>query len=85
MVIFLGYEFSSNIMGIQEGYNKNFHIKSIEYYEKFDFFMIVLIYKDGDIRVMLVSNCGLVEILVLKFVIPVACTYGEPLCDEVGA
>jgi hypothetical protein len=27
----------------------------------------------------------LVEILVLKFVIPVACTYGEPLCNEVGA
>ena len=26
----------------------------------------------------------MVEILVLKFVIPVACTYGEPLCDEVG-
>ena len=25
------------------------------------------------------------KILVLKFVIPVACTYGEPLCDEVGA
>ena len=47
--------------------------------------MIVLRYKDGDIRVMLVSNCRLVEILVLKFVIPVACTYGEPLCDEVGA
>ena len=41
--------------------------------------------KDGDIRVMLVSNCVLVEILVLKFVIPEACTYGEPLCDEVGA
>ena len=47
--------------------------------------MIVLRYEDGDIRVMLVSNCGLVRILVLKFVIPVACTYGEPLCDEVGA
>ena len=47
--------------------------------------MIVLRYKDGDIRVMLVNNCGLVEILVLKFVIPVACTYGEPLCDEVTA
>ena len=47
--------------------------------------MIVLRYKDGDIGVMLVSNCGLVEILVLKFVIPVACTYGEPLCDEFGA
>ena len=47
--------------------------------------MIVLRYKDGDIRVMLVSNCGLAEILVLKFVIPVACTCDEPLCDEVGA
>ena len=34
MVIFLGYEFSPNMMGIQEGYNKNFHIKSVEYYEK---------------------------------------------------
>ena len=39
--------------------------------------MIVLRYKDGDIRVMLVSNCGLVEILVLKFASPVACTYGK--------
>ena len=47
--------------------------------------MIVLRYKDGDIRVILVSKCGLVEILVLKFVTPVACTYGEPLCDEVRA
>ena len=43
--------------------------------------MIVLRYGDGDIRVMLVGSCGLVEILVLRFVIPVACTYGEPLCD----
>ena len=47
--------------------------------------MIVLKYKDGDIRVMLVSNCGFIEIIDLKFVILVACTYGEPLCDEVGA
>ena len=47
--------------------------------------MIVLRYKDSDIKVMLVSNCGLVEILVLKSVIPIARTYGEPLCDEVGA
>jgi hypothetical protein len=47
--------------------------------------MIVLSYKDGDIRDMLVSNCGLTEIVVLKFVILVACTYGEPLCEEVGA
>ena len=42
--------------------------------------MIVLRYKDGDMRVMLVSNSEFE-----KFVIPVACTYGEPLCDEVGA
>ena len=47
--------------------------------------MVVLRYKDSDIRVMLVSKCGLVEILVLKFVIRIACTYGEPLCEEVGA
>ena len=47
--------------------------------------MIVLRYENGDIRVMLVSNCGSIRILVLKFVIPIACTYGEPLCDEVGA
>ena len=36
IIIFLGYEFSPNIIGTQEGYNKNFHIKCIEYYEKFD-------------------------------------------------
>ena len=47
--------------------------------------MIVLRYKDGDIRFMLVSNCGFVEILALKLVIPVGCTYGEPLCVEVRA
>ena len=48
---------------------------------------IVLRYKDGDIRVMLVSNCGLVEILVLKFVIPIACTYGteDATTDDGGA
>ena len=47
--------------------------------------MIVWRYKYGDIRVMLVGSYGLVEILVLRFVIPVTCTYGEPLCNEVGA
>ena len=36
MVICFGYEFSTDMMGIQEGYNENFHIKCIEYYEKFD-------------------------------------------------
>ena len=50
MVIGLGYEFSPNIMGIQEGYNKNFHIKCIEYYEKFDSVHVVLRCRDGDIK-----------------------------------
>ena len=36
MVICFGYKISPNMMGIQEGYNKNFHIKCVEYYEKFD-------------------------------------------------
>ena len=36
MAMCLGYEFGPNMMGIQEGYNKNFHIKCIGYYEKFD-------------------------------------------------
>ena len=41
--------------------------------------MIVLRYEDGDI-----SHASRV-VAMLKFVFPVACTYGEPLCDEVGA
>ena len=36
MVIYFGYKFSPNMIGIQEGYNKNSHIKCIEYYGKFD-------------------------------------------------
>ena len=55
MVVCFGYETSPNMMGIQDGYNKNFHIKCIEYYVKFDYLMIVLRYEDGDIRVMLVE------------------------------
>ena len=31
-----GYKIGLDMMGIQVGYNKNFHIKCIEYYEKFD-------------------------------------------------
>ena len=33
MVICFGYKTSPNMMGIQDGYNKNFHMKCIEYYE----------------------------------------------------
>ena len=34
--IFFGYKISPNMIGIQDGYNKNYHRKCIEYYEKFD-------------------------------------------------
>ena len=34
--IFFGYKISSNMMGIQVGYNKNYHIECIEYYDKID-------------------------------------------------
>ena len=52
MVICFGYEFSPNMMGIQEGYNKNFHIKSIEYYEKFD-----SLYLFWDINMVILESC----------------------------
>ena len=84
MAIFLGYEFSPNMMGIQEGYNRNFHIRASNNMRSW-IPCTVLRYKDGDIRVMLVSNCGLVRILVLRFVFPKACMYGLLLCDEIGA
>ena len=52
IVIFLGYEFSPNMMGIQEGYNKNIHIKSIEYYEKFDSLHLF-----WDIKMVILESC----------------------------
>jgi hypothetical protein len=36
-------------------------------------------------REVLVNDCGLVRILVSRFVIPEACMYGLSLCYEVGA
>ena len=36
MVIYFGYEISPNMMGNQDGYNKNFYIECIKNYEKFD-------------------------------------------------
>ena len=52
MVVFFGYEFSPNIMGIQEGYNKNFHIKCIEYYEKLDSLWLFL-----DMKMVILESC----------------------------
>ena len=34
--IYFGYKISPNMMGIQDVYNKNFHIECIKNYEKFD-------------------------------------------------
>ena len=34
---------------------------------------------------VLVNDCGLVRILVLRFVILEACMYGLSLCDEIRA
>ena len=55
MVIFLGYEFIPNMMGIQEGYNKNFHIEVHWILWEVWFLMIVLRYEDDDIWIMLVE------------------------------
>ena len=34
--IFYGYKISPNMMGIQVGYNKNYHRKWIKYYDQLD-------------------------------------------------
>ena len=73
------------MMSIQVGYNKNYHKKVHWVLGEVWYLIIVLRYEDSDIRVMLVELLWNWEMLVLKLVIPVACTYGEPLCDEVRA
>ena len=57
MVICFGYKISPNMIGIQEGYNKKLSYKEHWILWEVWFLMIVLRYEDGDIRVMLVSNC----------------------------
>ena len=83
MAICLSYEFSPNMMGIQEGYNKNFH-EDHWIYEKFDS-LHFLRYKYGYIRVMLVSNCCLLRIFALRFVIPKHARMVSRWCYEIGA
>ena len=48
----IGYKFSPNMIGIQEGYNKNFHIKCIEYYEKFDTWLLF-----WDMKMVILESC----------------------------
>ena len=52
MVICFGYEISPNMMGIQEGYNENFHRKFIEYYEKFDSLWLF-----WDMKMVILESC----------------------------
>ena len=52
MVIFFGYEISPNMIGVQDGYNKNFHIECIEYYEKFDAWWLF-----WDMEVIISKSC----------------------------
>ena len=47
--------------------------------------IIVLRYGGDNIKVMLVEVVVNLKNTCVKFVILVACMYGEPLCDEVGA
>ena len=76
------YEISPKVIDIQEGYNKNFH-------EETWFLVIVLRYDDSNMWVMLMSNCALVRILMLRFVIPYASTkvnsYAMKLYPTYGA
>ena len=51
MAICLGYEFSPNMMGIQEGYNKNFH-EDHWIYEKFDSLQLF-----WDIKMVILESC----------------------------
>ena len=55
MVIFFGYETSPNMIGIQDGNNKNLTYKVHWILWEVLFLTIVLRYEDGDIRVMLVE------------------------------
>ena len=51
ITIFLGYEFSPNMMGIQEGYNKNLH-EDHWIYEKFDSLHLF-----WDIKMVILESC----------------------------
>ena len=52
MVIFFGYKISPNMIGIQDGYNKNYHKKCIEYYEKFDTWWLF-----WDMKMVILESC----------------------------
>ena len=51
-VIIYGHKVGPRIMSIQDRYNKNYHIKCIEYYEKFDSSWLF-----GDIKMVILDSC----------------------------
>ena len=69
--IFYGYKIGPNMMGIQVGYNKNYHRKCIKHYDQFDAWWLF-----WDIKVVMLGLWNW-EILLLKLASPVACTYGK--------
>ena len=48
----IAYKISPNMMGIQDGYNKNFHKKCIGYYEKFDTWWLF-----WDMKMVILESC----------------------------
>jgi hypothetical protein len=78
---------SSKVIDIQEGYNKTFHE---DHWTNWTWFLVIVSrHDDSNMWVMLVSNYALVGILVLRFVIPYACTkvnnHAMKLCPTCGA
>ena len=47
-----GHKTSPNMIGIQDGHSKNFHIKCIEYDEKFDAWWLF-----WDMKMVILESC----------------------------
>ena len=50
--ICFGYKISPNMMGIQVGYNKNYHRNCIKHYDQFDAWQLF-----WDIKVVILESC----------------------------
>ena len=50
--ICFGYKICPKMMSIQVGYNKNYHIECIEYYEKFDSLWLF-----WDMKMLILNSC----------------------------
>ena len=70
MVICFGYETSPNMIGIQDGYDKNFHIECIKYYEKFDSLWLFWDMKMVILESSYLSNCEIEKYLCWGLQVP---------------